>query len=90
MEGFFEAVGWLAFVLLVLVGLLAGWIASMMAGGRHRVGYLLIGVVGALAAPFILAAIGVGVLAAGGLLAVLLAALLGAVIVLAIARAVFD
>lgn len=90
MEGFFEAIGWVAAVFLVLVGLLAGWLASVVSGGRHRGRYMAIGVVGALLAPAVLAAVGVGVLAAGGLVAILVAAAIGAVLVLVIAKAIFD
>ena len=90
MEGFFEAVGWVAAVLLVVIGLLAGWIASLLAGGRHRGRYMAIGVVGALLMPAVLAALGVTLLAAGGLVAILIAAAVGALLVLLLARAIFD
>ena len=90
MEGFFEAVGWVAAVLLVLTGLLAGWIASLLSGGRHRARYMAVGVVGALLAPAILAAVGVTILAAGGLVAILIAAAIGAFLVLLLAKAIFD
>jgi uncharacterized membrane protein YeaQ/YmgE (transglycosylase-associated protein family) len=89
-EGFLEALGTIGLILLIVVGLLAGWIASAIAGGRHRTRYLVAGVLAALATPFLLAAIGVGVLAAGGLLVILLAAAVGAVLVLLLARAIFD
>jgi uncharacterized membrane protein YeaQ/YmgE (transglycosylase-associated protein family) len=89
-EGFFEALGIIGLILLVAIGLLAGWLASTVAGGRHRPRYLVIGVLAALATPFLLAAVGIGVLAAGGLLAILAAAVVGAVVVLVIARMIFD
>ncbi|SFO90408.1 GlsB/YeaQ/YmgE family stress response membrane protein [Tranquillimonas alkanivorans] len=89
MEGFLDALGTVALILLVLVGLLAGWIASVIAGG-HRVRYMALGVAGAVVLPFLLAALGLGILAAGGLLAILAVALIGAVIVLVVAKAVFD
>lgn len=88
MEGFIEALGWIGLVFLVLVGLVAGWIASVVAGGRNRGLYLAVGVLGALALPFLLAAIGVGLVAAGGLLAILAVAAVGAVLVLAVVRMV--
>jgi uncharacterized membrane protein YeaQ/YmgE (transglycosylase-associated protein family) len=89
LESFFEAVGAVGLFLLILVGLLAGWIASVVAGGRHRVRYVLVGVAAALATPFVLTAVGLGMLAAGGLLAVLIVALFGAAVVLVIARLLF-
>jgi uncharacterized membrane protein YeaQ/YmgE (transglycosylase-associated protein family) len=89
MEGFWDALGAVTLILLVVVGLLAGWIAGAVAGRRKGL-YLLLGVVGAVAAPFLLAALGVGVLAAGGLLAILAVAIVGAILILLVARAVFD
>jgi uncharacterized membrane protein YeaQ/YmgE (transglycosylase-associated protein family) len=90
MEEVFQGIGVLGLIFLLLVGLLAGWIASKVAGDRHRGQYMAIGVVGALAAPFLLAALGVGLLALGGLVAVLAAAVVGAVIVLIVAKLIFD
>lgn len=90
MQEFLQALGAIGFVLLVLVGLLAGWIASQAAGARHKSRYLLTGVIAALATPFVLAAVGVGVLAAGGLLAILAVAVLGAIAVLIIVKMIFD
>lgn len=90
MEGFLEAVGWVGLIVLSLIGLVAGWLASVVAGGRNRPKYLIIGVLAALATPFVLAALGLGVLAAGGLLAILFAGVLGAVVVLILAKTIFD
>jgi uncharacterized membrane protein YeaQ/YmgE (transglycosylase-associated protein family) len=89
MEGFWDALGTVTLVLLVAVGLLAGWIAGAIAGRRKAL-YLVLGVVGAVAAPLILAALGLGVMAAGGLLVMVAAAVAGALILLAIAKFVFD
>jgi uncharacterized membrane protein YeaQ/YmgE (transglycosylase-associated protein family) len=89
MEGFWDALGTVTLALLVVIGLLAGWIAGAIAG-RRKVLYLVLGVVGAVAAPLILAVFGLGVLAAGGVLAILVAALVGAVILLVIAKLIFD
>jgi uncharacterized membrane protein YeaQ/YmgE (transglycosylase-associated protein family) len=52
--------------------------------------YLALGVIGAVAAPFLLAALGLGILAAGGLIAILLVALVGAGLLLFIGKLVFD
>lgn len=90
MEGFLEAVGWAGLIVLVLIGLASGWLASVVAGGRNRARYLVIGVLAALATPFVLAAVGIGVLAAGGLFAILVAGIFGAVVVLILARMLFD
>ncbi|WP_424931801.1 GlsB/YeaQ/YmgE family stress response membrane protein [Amaricoccus macauensis] len=90
MEGFLEALGWAGIIILTLIGLVSGWLASVVAGGRNRPKYLIIGVLAALATPFVLAALGLGVLAAGGLLAILFAGIFGAVVVLVLAKMIFD
>lgn len=87
MEGFFDALGATVLVLLVIVGALSGYIAGRVAGGRMPL-YVVVGILAAVATPFLLAALGLGVLAAGGLLVILAAALIGAVVVLAIVQAV--
>jgi uncharacterized membrane protein YeaQ/YmgE (transglycosylase-associated protein family) len=90
MESFLEALGWLGLFILVAVGALAGYVASLVSGGRNRGKYIALGVIAALATPILLALIGVGVVAASGIAAIIVAALVGAVVVLLIARAVFD
>lgn len=89
MEAFMEGLGAVALTFLVIVGALAGFIASRVAGGRTAL-YLIVGVVAAVATPFVLAGLGVGLLAAGGLLVLLAVGLVGAVVVLVIVRAVFG
>jgi uncharacterized membrane protein YeaQ/YmgE (transglycosylase-associated protein family) len=63
MEGLLQALGVVGIAILVVIGLLAGLIASLIAGGDRGM-YMIVGVVAALATPFVLALIGVGVLAA--------------------------
>lgn len=89
MEEFFQGLGITALVLLAIVGALAGVIAGKIAG-RRMPAYIVLGIVGAVAMPFVLAALGVTALAAGGLIVLLLAALVGAAIVLAIGRAIMK
>lgn len=87
MEGFLEGLGVAALVLLAIIGAVSGAIAGWIAGNRMAV-YIALGIVGAVALPFALAALGVTVLAAGGLLMLAVVAVVGAVIVLAIGRAI--
>lgn len=89
MEGFLDALGVVALVLLVGIGLLAGWLAGAVAGRRKGL-YLVLGVAGAVAAPFVLAALGVGILAAGSLVAIVVVAAIGAALILVLARVLFD
>ena len=86
MEEFFQALGVIGLVVLLAAGILAGWIASMLQGGRHRARNVAIGVAGALLLPVVVALLFAGALAAGGLLLILVLALAGAAAVLLIAR----
>ncbi|NDV01818.1 GlsB/YeaQ/YmgE family stress response membrane protein [Pseudoroseicyclus tamaricis] len=86
MEDLIQGIGIFMLIVLALIGLVAGWIAGMVAG-RDKGLYMIVGVVAALATPFILAALGVTALAAGGVLLVLIVGVIGAVIVLAIVQA---
>lgn len=90
MAEFLQALGLVGLVVLVAIGALAGYLASFVTGRRRLARNVAIGVAAALATPFLLALVGVGILAAGGLAAILVAALLGAVVVLALAKAIFD
>ena len=87
MEQVFETLGAVALVLLVVIGALAGWIAGRIAGGRMPL-YVIVGIVTAVAAPFVLAALGIGVLAAGGLILILVVSAVAAIVVLALVRAI--
>jgi uncharacterized membrane protein YeaQ/YmgE (transglycosylase-associated protein family) len=86
MEEFFQALGVIGLIILVVVGALAGVIASRLQGGRHMARHVLIGIVGALLLPFFVALLAAGVLAAGGLLLILLLAAVGAAVVLLVAQ----
>jgi uncharacterized membrane protein YeaQ/YmgE (transglycosylase-associated protein family) len=86
MEEFFQALGVIGFVFLVIIGALAGVLASQVEGGRNLPRNIVIGVVGALLLPFIMALVAAGLLAAGGLLLILFVAAVGAVVVLVIVQ----
>lgn len=89
MEEVLQTLGIVALILLALIGLLAGWIASRIAGGRNTALYLIVGLVAAVLAPFIAAALGLTALVASGLIAILFVALIGAAIVLVIVALLF-
>ena len=86
MEEFFQALGAIGLIILFVIGVLAGVIASKVQGGRNTGRNIAIGVVGALLLPAFVALVAAGALAAGGLLLILVLALIGAVAVLLIAR----
>ncbi|MDF0603799.1 GlsB/YeaQ/YmgE family stress response membrane protein [Psychromarinibacter sp. C21-152] len=83
MEELLNAMGTVAFLLVLAIGLLAGWIAGAVAG-RDKALYLVLGVVGAFVTPFLVAALGLGILAASGLMVILLVAGAGALVLLVI------
>ena len=86
MEEFFQALGVIGLVILLVVGVLAGVLASRVEGGHNTGRNIAIGIVGALLLPFLVALVAAGALAAGGLLLIFFLALIGAVAVLLIAR----
>jgi uncharacterized membrane protein YeaQ/YmgE (transglycosylase-associated protein family) len=69
----------------LLIGLIAGWLASMvMKGSRHGLlGYLIIGVIGALLGGWLFGVLGIG---AGGLIGALITAFVGAVVLIFLLR----
>ncbi|ETX13086.1 hypothetical protein OCH239_13555 [Roseivivax halodurans JCM 10272] len=87
METLLDTIGALALILLIVIGAGAGYLAGKIAG-RNMGLYILVGVVAAVATPFLLAALGIGILAAGGLLLLAVVSAIGAMIVLAIVRAI--
>lgn len=89
MEEFFQALGAIGLIFLVVVGVLSGFFASVIQGGRNKVRNIAVGVVGALLLPLIVAVLATGALAAGGLVLMLVVALIGAAAVLAIVRLIF-
>lgn len=86
MEALMEIIGATALALLILIGAVAGTIAGKIAG-RNMVLYVLAGIAGAVALPFVLAALGIGALLAGGVLVVFAVGAVGAVLLLALVRA---
>lgn len=87
MEDFLQGLGAVAFTLLALAGLVVGALAGALTG-RSKVLYAVIGAVAAIATPFLLAAIGVTVVAAGGVLLVIVVGAIGAALVVALVRAI--
>lgn len=74
-----------ALVLFLVIGLVAGWLASILMKGRGLglVGNLVIGVIGALLGGFLFNLLGINV---GGLVGLLLMATVGAIVLLFLMR----
>ncbi|MGH7861544.1 MAG: GlsB/YeaQ/YmgE family stress response membrane protein [Candidatus Dormibacteraceae bacterium] len=75
--------GWIAWI---VVGLIAGWLASMImrGGGYGLVGDLIVGLIGAVIGGFLLGLLGVG--GSTGLVGSIVVAFIGAVVLIAIVR----
>ena len=73
-------------VWIILVGLIAGWLAGMIVkgGGYGLVGDIVVGILGALLGGFLFGSLGGAV--GGGLLGSIVVATLGAIILIAIRR----
>lgn len=79
----------MSFLSWVIVGALAGWIASIIMGKNHKIGLIgniILGVIGAFVGGFILQAIGIGGDVTGINISSILVATLGAVVILFIAN----
>ncbi|MBA8881318.1 GlsB/YeaQ/YmgE family stress response membrane protein [Phyllobacterium myrsinacearum] len=75
-------------LIFLLVGLIAGWLASQLVrgGGFGLIGDLIVGVIGAFIAGYLFPRLGISL--GAGLLGSIIAATIGAVILLVILRAV--
>lgn len=81
----FDGVGWLA---AIIIGGLAGWLAArFMKSGTSLVMNIILGIVGAIVASFLLGILGISF---GGWIGYLIAGFIGACIIIAIGRAVTN
>ena len=76
------------FIWFILIGLVAGWLAGTLVkgGGFGVVGYIVVGVVGALLGGWLFSALGVS--SGGGLLGAIIVATIGAIVLIFILRLV--
>jgi len=75
-----------ALAVFLLIGLVAGWLASFIMGGSGLVRYLLSGVIGAFVGGSVLRALGIDLGIRNALAAQIATATIGAIIVLLVAR----
>ncbi len=75
-------------ITILIVGLVAGWLASLIMGGRGLIRDLVTGLVGAVVGGFIVHGFGVPLPIHNPLLADIVIATIGAVVVIAVARVV--
>lgn len=74
-------------IIFLLIGLVAGWLASFVVGGGGLIKYLLSGVVGAFVGGFLVNQIG-GLGIGNALVSQIVTAAIGAIVVVLIARAI--
>ena len=77
-----------SFIIWIIVGAIAGWLAGMVVkgGGFGLIGDIVVGIVGALIAGWLLPQIGIAI--GSGIIAAIIDAFIGAVILLVILRLV--
>ncbi len=77
-----------ALVVFAIIGIVAGWLASILVGGGGLIQYLLSGVIGAFVGGYVLRALGVSLGISNPLVAQVVTATIGAIIVVLLARLV--
>jgi uncharacterized membrane protein YeaQ/YmgE (transglycosylase-associated protein family) len=77
-----------ALIILALIGIVAGFLASLVVGGGGIIRYLVSGVVGAFVGGLVLNAVGVNLGIKNPLLSQIVTATIGAIIVVVIARVI--
>ncbi|HRY06027.1 MAG TPA: GlsB/YeaQ/YmgE family stress response membrane protein [Hyphomicrobiaceae bacterium] len=75
-----------ALVVFLLIGLVAGWLASFIVGGGGLIRYLVSGVIGAFVGGFLLNAIGVNLGIKNPLASQIVTSTIGAIVVVLLAR----
>ncbi len=75
-----------AIVVFALIGLVAGWLASIVVGGGGLIQYLLSGVIGAFVGGYLMRAFGIDLGIRNALVSQIVTATIGAIIVVALAK----
>lgn len=75
-------------IIFLLIGLVAGWLASFVVGGGSLIKYLIWGVLGAFVGPFVLRGFNINLGIGNQLVSQIVSSTIGAIIVVIIARIV--
>lgn len=75
-----------ALLVFLLIGLVAGWLASFVVGGGGLIRYLVSGVIGAFVGGYLLGALGVNLGIKNALASQVVTATIGAIVVVLLAR----
>ncbi len=73
-------------IVLALVGIVAGFLASILVGGGGLLYYLIIGIIGAFVGGYVLRTLGINLGISDPLISLIVTATIGAVIVVLLAR----
>lgn len=77
-----------ALLIFLAIGLVAGWLASLILGGGGIVRNLIVGVIGAFVGGWLLSLAGISLPVGNALLSQIITATIGAIIVIAVARVI--
>lgn len=75
-----------AIIIAIVIGLVAGWLASLVVGGGGLIRYIITGLIGSFVGSFLLGALGLNIGISNPLVAQILTATIGAIVVVLIAR----
>lgn len=75
-----------AIIVAILIGLVAGWLASIVVGGGGLVRYIITGLIGAFVGSFLLSAAGINLGIGNPLVSQIVTATIGAIVVVLLAR----
>ncbi len=78
--------GWQALAIWAVVGIVAGWLASLVVGGGGLIRYLLTGLIGAFVGGFLAQQFGISLNLGSAIVDQIVVATVGAIIVVLIAR----
>ncbi len=73
-------------IIWIVIGLIAGWLASLFLGGKGFVRYIVVGILGSVVGGFLLSVMGINLSLGNALISDIVTAFIGALIVIAIAR----
>lgn len=73
-------------VIILVVGLIAGWLASFVVGGYGAVRYVITGLLGAIVGSYLFAALNIRMPIADPLIAQIVVAAIGAIVLVLLAR----
>ena len=79
---------WTALLIFLGIGLVAGWLASLLLGGGGLVRNLIVGVIGALVGGWLLSVANISLPIGNPLLSQIITATIGAIVVLLVARVI--